>query len=112
MNYSNKQILTAAPNTGTVESAAVDARFVIGATVQAWFSDVTAAGTLKLQASNDVKSPTHWNDIPNATVAVAAGATSMTPILSANFCYQWIRVAFVSSGGSGTMTAVIHTVGA
>lgn len=112
MTPANPKILDAVANSGTVVSAAVDARFLWSATVQAAFTDGAAAGTLKLQSSNDPAAQTHWNDIPSATASVASGATTTTPILSTPLCYQWIRVAFASSGGAGTITAYLHTVGA
>lgn len=111
MNYSNHPVINAVANASTVTSAAVDARFVLMATAQAVFTDGSAAGTLKLQASNDNSAPTNWNDIPLATASVVSGADTMTPVLATPFCYQFIRVSFTSSGGAGTFTVNLHTMG-
>lgn len=114
MRQANSQILSTVANTGTVASKAVPAEYLLGATVQATFTDNTAAGTLKLQGSNDPSTvtPTNWNDVPNSSIAVTAGATSCTPPLSAYLCYNWLRVVFVSSAGAGTITANLQTIGA
>ena len=111
MSPANVRAIDAAANTGTVTSAAFPAQFLIGATAQAFFTDNAAAGSLKLQGSNDppIGTPTHWSDIQNSSAAVTAGATTCTPPLAAYLCYQWIRVAFVSSGGAGTLSAHLHT---
>jgi hypothetical protein len=108
----NDLVIAAAANTGTVTSAPIPAKFLLAATAQAVFTDGAAAGTLKLEASNDDKNPTHWNDIPDASESVSAGATTMTPILATYLCYQWIRVNFESSGGSGTLSVRLHGWGA
>ena len=111
MQYFNDPALVAATNTGTVLSAAIDSRFYVNVTVQAEFTDGAAAGTLKIQGSNDPHSPTNWNDVPGMTIAVAAGATVTTPTTATPLCYQWVRVAFVSSAGAGTITANLHANG-
>lgn len=111
MQYFNEPILTAVANAGTVTSAAIDSRFRCGATVQAKFTDGSAAGTLKIQGSNDPNAPTNWNDIPNMTATVASGATTCTPNTDVLLCYQWVRVVFVSSGGAGTISANLHMIG-
>ena len=111
MQYFNEPILVSASNTGTVVSAAVDSRFRWGATVQAKFTDSSAAGTLKIQGSNDPVAPTNWNDIPNMTASVTSGSTTATPNSDVPLCYQFIRVVFVSSGGAGTVSANLHMIG-
>jgi hypothetical protein len=115
MRYQNEQILKSVSNTGTVVSARIDASYLTMATVQATFTDAAAAGTLKLQGSNDVVpgtiQPTNWSDIPSTTATVTAGGTACTPPTTAPFCYRWIRVVFVSSAGAGTLSANIMAVG-
>lgn len=111
MRQSNFQVLAAVANSGTVTSAAVTAVQIIAATCQATFTDGSAAGTLKLQGSNDAAAPATWNDIPNTSVSVTSGATSCTPVAAPPLCYNWIRAVFVSSGGAGTITARMQTVG-
>lgn len=112
MESSNIPVFQAKANTGTVVSSAIPAKFTLNATVQAAFTDAAAAGTLKLQASNDPVNPTHWSDIVGSSIAVAAGATSLTPSLPNALSYQWIRAVFVSSAGAGLINAYMNTVGA
>lgn len=113
MQYFNDPIFAAVanPGSGNVLSVAVDSRFYINATVQAKFTDGSAAGTLKLQGSNDPTAPTNWNDIPSMTSSVTSGATTTTPTTATPLCFQWIRVVFASTGGSGTITANLHANG-
>lgn len=112
------KVLLSANNTGTQNSAALDCRQIYALSMITNFSDGAAAGTIKLQASNDVPLdgvappafvPTNWIDIPNATDTIAAGAASeitVNPI-----CYAWVRATWTSSGGAGTLTARINTQG-
>lgn len=113
MRQANYQILNAVANSGTPASAAIQAEYLVGATCQATFTDNTAAGTLKLQGSNDPSNgtPTNWSDVPNSSISVASGATSCTPPLAAPLCYNWIRVVFARSAGAGTISANMQTFG-
>ena len=70
----------------------------------------TMAGTLKLQFSNDTgASPTLWSDIPSASIAVANTGTYI--IAKTDLCYANIRLAYVRTSGSGTITANVNTQG-
>jgi hypothetical protein len=111
-NVNNK--IMSASNTGTQVSAPIDANQLISASFVATFTDGAAAGTLKLQCSNDPVSagagnvysaftPTNWVDVPGstATAAVSSGANAVI-YLPANFCARHLRVSFTSSAGAGT----------
>lgn len=117
MQYFDYPIFNAATNagSGSINSTAVDARFYVNATCQAKFTDSSAAGTLKLQGSNDPTKPADnagtWTDIPSATVTVASGATSTVPNTSVPLCFQWVRAVWSSTGGAGTFTANLHMNG-
>ncbi len=107
----NDTIISAVANTGTVVSSAIDANFLAYLTAQASFTDGTAAGTLKIQGSNDPANPpstSSYNDIASAAATVASGALTTTPVLAAPLCYRWVRVSFTSSGGAGTFTVNVH----
>ncbi len=95
-------VAVANPGTGTVDSAAIASRYYTWVSAQATFTDSASAGPIKLQASNDISSPTNWNDIPNATATVTAGADTM--IAKVDCCYRWIRVRFSPSAGTGTFS--------
>ena len=45
-------------------------------------------------------------------LVVTAGAVTSTPLTVAPFCFDWIRVAFIPSAGSGTMSANMQMFGA
>ena len=73
-----------------------------------------AAGTLKLQASNDEPTasnavPTNWSDIPSATVTVSGAGAFLIP--KTDLCYQWVRLVYTNSG-TGTISVVIKALGA
>ena len=117
MSPLNNIPINAQANTGTVTSVAIDGRFLFSGSIQAIFSDPTAAGTLTLQGSNDpmeglqqsspnVYIPIHWDTVKNgsisATATVAAGA--LTTISMQWLNYRWLRVVWVSGAGAGTLT--------
>lgn len=75
-----------------------------------------AAGTLKVQVSNDVvKSPsfppTHWVDLASATVSVSGAGVVIIP--KTEVCYEWMRLVYTkdTSTGSPVMTAMVKCNG-
>lgn len=107
-------IVLQADDSTSQNSAAIPADQLEYASFQAVFGDATAAGSVKLQASNDFDksggtmsfTPTHWNDIPSSSQSVASGATTLIP--ATILAYQFIRVVFTnSSGGSSTITVTM-----
>ena len=104
-------------NSGTSSTQAIDTTNTLRASAQAVFTDGTAAGILSLQGSNDQTNagnlpadftPTHWSTIVSAS-ATTAGAITMIP--STELSYRWIRIVFVSTGGAGTITVSLNTLG-
>lgn len=101
------------PNTSG-NGSATDTNQVVSLSFQAFFSDAAAAGTLKLQASNDSApdrgqtafAPTNWVDIPSATATVTAGGSVLITI--ANCCYGYVRAVWTRSAGAGTITVNIQ----
>lgn len=94
----------------------IDSNQWFSASFQAYFSDNTAAGTFKIQASNDVCpfgnvydaanfTPTNWVDVPNATATIASGAASIILIPVCSF--RSLRVVFISTNGSSTATMTV-----
>lgn len=75
----------------------------------------THAGTFKIQVSCDVGSPnastesqqaigvTNWTDLANATAAVTNGAAYLINCVDAG--YNWFRVVYASTSGSGSITS-------
>lgn len=116
MRNSVVTILDAA-DTASQTGSSVNVNQVVSASFQPIFGDVTAAGTVKLQASNDLPPqgqqfpfvPTNWADIPNATSAITAGVGSM--IVIGNMCFQSIRAVYTrTSGGSSTVVVKMNAL--
>lgn len=112
------------PDTSTQTGGKIDSNQMVSCSVQYFFGDAAAIGTIKLQGSNDPCAfsnlaqdfvPVNWNDIPNSgtqvgSVAVTAGAGGFLflPVIS----YRWLRVVFVyTSGGTTAVTANICALG-
>lgn len=104
-------ILSAA-DTATVNGGATDANQIVSASFQSIFGDVTAVGTIKIQASNDPTlgqpranfTPTNWTDIPSASAAVAAGVAPL--ILIPNMAFSWVRAVYTRTSGGSTTVVV------
>lgn len=98
----------------TVNSAAIPALNLFYCSAQL-IATGGAAGTFKLQASNDDPhgapaqiAPTNWNDIPSATVAVTGAGSYLIP--KTELCYQWVRVVYTNTG-AGTIAANFKGLG-
>lgn len=107
MRNLSKVILYLADASTTVSSDAIDCSQIYATSLQAKFSDVSLAGTFKLQASNDLNTPINWSDV--ATASVATGALTLIPMTQLS--YQWIRATFVPSAGTGTINVNINSQG-
>ncbi len=98
----------------SVNSAAIPALNLFSCSVQ--IAGVGgAAGTLALQASNDIAgmdgnpgSPSNWSAIPSATVSVTGDGAFLIP--KTDLCYQWIRVVYTNTG-TGTISVVLKALG-
>jgi hypothetical protein len=106
-------IALSAVDTSSQNGGAIDANQLICASFQAVFADITAVGTVKVQASNDINttgynsnnfSPTNWSDISGATVAVSAGGVVLIPKF--DLSYQWIRAVYTRTSGGSTTVVV------
>jgi hypothetical protein len=89
--------------------AQIDSNQLAAASFQALFGDSSAAGTLKIQMSNDIFlesyqpsnfTVSNWTDIPSATATVTAGASAV--IMLPEISYRWMRVVFTSSVAGST----------
>lgn len=103
---------TADTSTKTVNGSTLDTNQMVDMSFHCVVSDATAAGTFKLQASNDVAPlqisgpnfvPTNWVDIPSQSVVMTAGTQQGLLTLS-NVAYRWVRAVFiVTTLGTGTV---------
>lgn len=107
---------------GTADSSRngpkIDANQLVNFTVQTIVTGgTTAAGTIKVQGSNDLPTnndrasfePTNWSDVPNATATLTAGVAPL--IVCSNVACQYIRIVFTRSAGAGSEFITIKTNG-
>lgn len=97
----------------TINSIQIDSSNYLYATVQNT-STSTAAGTLKVQGSNDqvtsgVGTVVNWTDIASRTVAVTAA--SQTNIDAFLIGFKWMRLVFTNSSGTGALTSTVTLKG-
>lgn len=100
-----------ASNASSSNGSAIDVNQIVSASFQIVTTDATAAGTFKLQFSNDLPTtdrqnfvPTNWTDIPSASAVMAAGVAP--GIVIANMAFSYIRVSFTRSAGAAVLTKV------
>lgn len=112
MRTYNEPILNGADASSNKNSVAVDCQNMSFAGVVVKMTG-TAAGSVKIQVSNDEPTtsagPSNWVDVSGATVSVSAAGTFIIPKL--DICYQWIRLVYTFSSGTGTVTASLHMIG-
>lgn len=108
MRYVNETIMSAVTINADVQSAALDTSSMIQVSAQAVVTG-TVAGTLKMQASNDPGTPTSWSDISGATIAISNAGTYFIP--KQDICYMAVRLAYVSTSGTGALTAKVKANG-
>lgn len=112
MRNAQVQIMNAV-DTASQTGAALDAGQVVSASFCPIFGDITAAGTVKIQCSNDNPAasgyrntfiPTNWNDVPNAISVVALGVGPA--IVIPNMCFSYVRAVYTRTGGGSTTVIV------
>lgn len=105
MRFTNYPAIKAV--TATATSTAISSSYITDFSIQSYATG-SLAGTIKVQYSNDPLSPlpTHWNDVPQANSPVGGN------ILVTTSAYNWLQVLFLSSGGSGAVTATMQSQGA
>ncbi len=121
MRYEVIKLIDAADNsTSQTSTLIVDANQIVNMSFQTVMGDTSAAGTVKVQASNDqpkpgqirgLFTPTNWSDVTNATSAIVAGVGPL--IVLSNLAVGYVRVVFTSSNaGNTTITVQASLVGA
>lgn len=109
MKYVNVKVLTGS-DAGSVNGSTVDANQLWSGSFHFVSGSATTAGTVKVQASNDVPQagnaapiqnfvPTNWVDIPSATATITTGSQGLITV--ATMPYRWVRVVFTRSAGAG-----------
>lgn len=119
MRVLNETLLSNGDASGNLTSAQGLLAHVFGFSIQVEITG-TAAGTIKLQGSNDPVPDTfgpspssypvvNWSDIADSSQPVT-GAGSVFYNFDGCF-YNWVRVVYTASSGSGTMTITLNTKG-
>lgn len=101
--------LTSPANPSTTNGVVVDTSLVFTCSAQL-IATGSAAGTFKMQASNDEGPsnyldtfvPTNWTDVFGTSITVSGAGTYL--ITTTNLAYNYIRLVFVSTG-TGTVVA-------
>jgi hypothetical protein len=108
--------IEAEPST-SLTSAAIPVDQATQTTVVVTLDSTTGAGTVSIEASNDDPSsafpvgefvPTNWVAVPNASVAVSGDGQYLVPLT--NLAFQFIRVVFTRTSGSGGTLVAQATV--
>lgn len=117
MRNINCNILTGS-DASTINGIQVDANQLVSGSFHIYFGDVNAAGTFKLQASNDPCAygnlakdftVTNWVDIPSQTATITAGASALLTI--ANMTYRWVRaVMTITTPGATTVNVNMNAL--
>lgn len=120
MRNQSSIILTGTADATITGSIALDTNQAINLTFQTIVTGgVAAAGTVKVQGSNDTIQgkradavPTNWSDIPGATAVMTAGIAPM--IVLSNVACQYMRVVWTRTAGvvDETITVKANSVGA
>lgn len=98
----------------------IDSNQLVSASFHIFFSDTSAAGTFKLQASNDPCAfgniakdftVTNWVDIPSQTATISSGASAILTV--PNMTYRWIRAVYANTAMTpiGNVTVNINALG-
>lgn len=105
-------IALSAADSLTTNGSQIDSNQLVSASFHAFFGDANAAGTVKIQASNDIFQDRYqasnftvvnWVDVPNQSAAITAGASALLTIPQCS--YRWLRAVYTSTG-TGVQTAV------
>lgn len=116
MQNPNSYIFNAQPIASANSSALSSSQWVAASFLGA-FSVTDAAGTLKIQFSNDPPlgvspfTPTNWVDVPGttATATVASGAACVIYVPT-NFVARWYRLVWTRTGGTGTFSVTYNAI--
>lgn len=110
MRQVNENII-AVQNAATLTTAAIPAQNLFNCSAQLAATG-SAAGTLKIQASNDNPvngaAPTNFSDIPSASIAVSGAGAFLIP--KTDLCYQYVRLVYTNTG-TGTISVVFKALG-
>lgn len=118
-------------SSGTVYTPPINVQYLDNVGIQMiWNPTVVGgavSGTLRVDASSDYialqtistsassapvvqSSTSHWTQYVGSTAITPALASSGSALIDLNQCpYPWVRVAFVSTSGTGLLNAWVHS---
>ena len=113
MKQTSRNIFSAVDCSVSQISAPINVQIYPDISAQAVFTGAPN-GTLKWQASDDLITPTNWTDIPSLTnytinsIAVSAAGAYLFPELPV--AYQFVRMVWTPTSGTGTMTVNVKMI--
>ena len=109
IRYVGQQVITNGSMASTsINSTAFDLDQFIGYSCQAVWTGASAAGTLKLQISDDLVTDcsaiSNWIDYTNSSYTVSGAGSYLWNASQAN--YRCVRAVYTKSSGTGTLNVV------
>lgn len=108
MRFAPIQILTNGDLSADVYSEIIDLNQIFSYSIQAVWTGSSAAGTLKLQVSDDMAGyygqsnstsfVVNWSDYTGSSTTVSGPGNFLWNVTDVG--YRWVRLAFIASGGS------------
>lgn len=106
MDTLGKRIIEDGDMSGALVSEAISLNNVLHMSIHAIWTG-TPSGTLVLEVSGEVQTPTTWEPLSSVAAGGAAGSQLW---LDRNAPYAWARVT-CSAGGTGTLNVIAVTKG-
>ena len=105
-----------AATAGAQASVAIPTQNIFNMSVQI-VATGAPVGVAKIQVSNDEAIsipnqfvPTNWNDLSGVTVNVTAAGAFLIPKF--DVCYNYVRIVYTKTSGTGSITANVKGLGA
>lgn len=118
---SSQLLALSKPDTGSQTGPGIWVGQICSASFVPVFGDTDAAGSIKIQCSNEIPPPgtvcvgyqpsaASFKDIPNATSTIVAGVGPA--IVIGSMCFAYVRAVFTSSNaGSTTVQVQMNQIG-
>lgn len=95
---------------GAQNSSAIDCSYHLSSSVHVVATGAgSPTGAVKVQVSNDKSNPTNWVDLATVTVSTTTAGNYLIPKFE--LAYQWIRVVYTKTSGTGNITAIYKSCG-
>jgi hypothetical protein len=108
MRFLNDLVFNAVNGTTNPVSQPIPAQYLFAASLQA-NAVGSLNGVIKIQVCNDDGSPVTWSDLSNGSHTINTAGPHL--IEKVDLAYNWIRIAYTHSSGTGTITARLQAQG-